>query len=72
MSDQPGVLEGMAEAYVAFLSSFPWEQPLAVALKLSRLGLLAQAPTTLGALEGVAERLLVDAIEPIEELARGA
>lgn len=31
MSDQPGVLEEMAEAYVAFLSSFPWEQPLALA-----------------------------------------
>lgn len=42
------------------------------ALDLSQLGLLAQAPPTPEAFRGVAERLLVDAIEPIEELARGA
>jgi hypothetical protein len=38
----------------------------------AQLGLLAQPPTTLEAFRGVAERLLVDAIEPIEQLARGA
>lgn len=42
------------------------------ALEVSQLGLLAQTPTTVEAFRGVAERLLVDAIEPIEELSRGA
>lgn len=48
------------------------EGDLREALELNRLGVLAQAPTTPEAFRGVAERMLVDAIEPIEELARGA
>lgn len=31
MNDDAGVLTNMADAYVAFLSSFPWERPLVVA-----------------------------------------
>lgn len=47
------------------------EGDLREALELSRLGLLAQVPMTPDAFRVVAERLLVDAIEPLEKLARG-
>ena len=46
------------------------EGDLREALELSRLGLLAQAPMTPDAFRVVAERLLVDAVEPLEERGR--
>jgi hypothetical protein len=47
------------------------EGDLHEALEISRLGLLAHVPMTPDAFRIVAERLLVDAIEPLEDAARG-
>jgi hypothetical protein len=46
------------------------EGDLREALELSRLGLLANVPMTPDAFRIVAERLLVDAVDPLEESAR--
>ena len=48
------------------------EGDLREALEVSRAGLLASVPTTADEFRIVAERLLVDAVEPLEEAARRA
>lgn len=63
-----GLAARVGDGIRALLAS---EGDLREALELSRLGLLAHVPMTPEAFKVVAERLLVDAIEPLETLARG-
>jgi hypothetical protein len=64
----PGLAMRVGDGVRALLAS---EGDLREALEISRLGLLAHVPMSPEAFRIVAERLLVDAIEPLEDVARG-
>jgi hypothetical protein len=64
-----GIAARAGDGIRALLAS---EGDLREALEISRVGLLAHVPVTLDEFRAVAERLVVDAIEPLEEAARRA